>query len=455
MVIARGNMQASVAGTLTINGSGSTAFSGNLANYANNAGTAISTLALLKSGAGTQSLSGSTSSYAGGTTINGGVLSVNSLANGDLVTVSATQTATKNFVTVASTAGLAVGQTVLGYSTGTGGLITITGINLDGANTVRVSANSVTTATANMMFGTKNALGLATTAASGLVINGGTLQYTGATVSTDRLFTIGENGATLDASGTGALTFSNTGAAAFSGSGTRTLTLSGTNTGSNTLAASIGDGTGGATSLVKSGAAGSKWVLTGSSGYTGTTTVSAGTLLIAAGGGLSSSSAITVNGGATLDNANGGSLTGALTLQEGAALTTSASGSGFAPGSLTLAGNASDGWSPIALTNTAGGGLVKSGTLTLTISGLSATTYNLTSGSGFSGAFNSPGSINGFTLTTADSGATFTGSGGGFNYTYTNLDNTLGVSAIPEPSTWALLAITGTFLMVMRRRRQV
>ena len=194
-------------------------------------------------------------------------------------------------------------------------------------------------------------------------------------------------------------------------------------------------------------------VLKGNNTYSGNTTVTAGTLMVDAGGSIGNSSAIMVSSGATIQNANGAAITRALTLSEGAALVTSAVTSSFAPTSLTLTGDASNGWTPIALTNSAGGGLVKSGTLTLTISGLSATTYNLTSGSGFSGAFNSPGSINGYTLTTADSGATFTGTGGGFNYTYTNLDNTLSVVAVPEPTTWALFAATLTVATVLRRRR--
>src|SRR5690606_33287738 len=45
-------------------------------------------------------------------------------------------------------------------------------------------------------------------------ISGGTLKYTGAGHSTNRLFTITPVGATLDASGTGAIQFTNAGAIA-------------------------------------------------------------------------------------------------------------------------------------------------------------------------------------------------------------------------------------------------
>lgn len=62
--------------TLTISGSTSGSFSGTLQN-STNAGT-YTTLTLVKQGAGTQALSGS-SSFSGGTTIDGGVLEVDSV----------------------------------------------------------------------------------------------------------------------------------------------------------------------------------------------------------------------------------------------------------------------------------------------------------------------------------------------------------------------------------------
>ena len=100
-------------------------------------------------------------------------------------------------------------------------------------------------------FGTANALSLATNAASNLVLDGGTLQYSGTTVaSTDRLFTIGQSSdsgaaiGTVDASGTStnAVTFSNPGAVAFGlASQADTLVLTGTNTAANTMTPVIGN----------------------------------------------------------------------------------------------------------------------------------------------------------------------------------------------------------------------
>jgi fibronectin-binding autotransporter adhesin len=148
--------------------------------------------------------------------------------------------------------------------------------------------------------GINSGIGASSNAAANLILDGGTLQYTGGSTSSDRLFTLTNNSGTIDASGSGAITFAGNGAnaIAFSGSGARTLTLTGSNAGSNTLASIIGTGTGGATSLAKTG--NGTWVLTGANTYAGSTTISGGTLQLGNGstaGSLSTGSAI-------IDNAN-------------------------------------------------------------------------------------------------------------------------------------------------------
>jgi fibronectin-binding autotransporter adhesin len=111
-----------------------------------------------------------------------------------------------------------------------------------------------------------------TTNAGSLVINGGTLRYSGTGDSTDRLFTMGLNGSTLDVS-TGPATFTGGGTYLASGTGARTLTLTGDNVG--TLTGVIAES--GTTSLAKSGIG--RWVITnGAQIYTGSTTISGGTL---------------------------------------------------------------------------------------------------------------------------------------------------------------------------------
>lgn len=145
--------------------------------------------------------------------------------------------------------------------------------------------------------GQASSIGQSTNAAANLVINGGTLRHTGAASSTDRLFTIGSNGATLDASGSGALSFSGSGAVTLGGANNtpHQLQLTGSNTGLNTFGLAVGDRGTGATSVIKSGVG--TWVLSADSTYTGGTTITAGTLLV---NGQNEGSEVTVEVGGTL-----------------------------------------------------------------------------------------------------------------------------------------------------------
>ena len=100
----------------------------------------------------------------------------------------------------------------------------------------------------------------------------GTLKYNGTGHSTNRSITFTGATPALDASGSGAVTYS----AVTQAAGARTITFTGSSTAANTLSAALSDGTG-AVSLAKSGAG--KWVLSNATvNYTGTTSVSAGTL---------------------------------------------------------------------------------------------------------------------------------------------------------------------------------
>jgi autotransporter-associated beta strand protein len=73
--------------------------------------------------------------------------------------------------------------------------------------------------------GVNSSIGKSTNVASNLIIQGGTLRYVGTGSTTDRLFTIGTHGGTIEASGTGAVVFSNTGSAVASDVGAVTGTL--------------------------------------------------------------------------------------------------------------------------------------------------------------------------------------------------------------------------------------
>lgn len=112
--------------------------------------------------------------------------------------------------------------------------------------------------------GTASGIGQASTSTANLVIDGGTLKYTGAAASINRGFTIGLNGAAIDRStGSGQLDFNSS--IALSGSGARILTVT-TGSGSVRLRGGIGDN-GGATTIVKQGSG--QLLLSGSNTYTG------------------------------------------------------------------------------------------------------------------------------------------------------------------------------------------
>lgn len=163
-------------------------------------------------------------------------------------------------------------------------------LNLSGIASTYSGATSITGGTINVSsLGNINTVssigkGSAAGSAADLVINGGTLQYNGASAqSTNRLFSLGTGAINaLNASGSNnanPLTFTGAGAIGFAVDTTtnRTLTLTGTNTGNNTLTPVIGNPTtSGTTGLTKSAAG--TWVVSGANTYSGTTTVSAGTL---------------------------------------------------------------------------------------------------------------------------------------------------------------------------------
>jgi len=282
--------------------------------------------AVIKNGTGTWTLSG-TNVYTGGTAINGGTLAlgINSIqALGGSGTIGSVGTITfgggtlqygaSNTTDYSSRFGSGVNQfridtnglnvTFNSQIIGTANASTFTKL---GAGTLTLnSAVSRYTGVTTIGGGTLNAntladggadssIGTSTNIAANVVIAGGTLQHDAANVATtDRLFTIGDAtalSATLDSSAvstTNIMDFTNAGALGLGGSGARTLTLQGSNTGANSLAAVVGDGTGGSTALVKAGAG--SWKITGTNTFTGNTTISGGILEIGGGGSLGSGS---------------------------------------------------------------------------------------------------------------------------------------------------------------------
>ena len=229
---------------------------------------------LRQAGAGTTTLTG-TNTYTGATVVDAGTLQLgNGGATGAIAGGAITNNATfsinrNNALTLANVIGGTgtlrndgVGTTTLsGLSTFTGG--------------VEINAGSL--AVSNIQNGSvASHIGASGNAAANLNFDGGILRYTGVAASTDRNFLIEDGGATLDGSGTGVLTWN--GSPSYDViDQARSLTLTGTTNG-NLFAGSLTDNGVGALSLTKAGT--SRWILAGNNTYSGTTTISAGTLQV-------------------------------------------------------------------------------------------------------------------------------------------------------------------------------
>jgi autotransporter-associated beta strand protein len=163
------------------------------------------------------------------------------------------------------TIGTGADSTFAGIISGSGGSLIKDGTNtltLSGVNTytgvTTLSAGTLSVATIGN-GGVAGNLGQATNAAANLVFNGGTLSYTGATASTDRNFTINTgdtatiNVAANNLTMSGASTNTN-GAITKTGTGTLTLTGTNLNTGITTITAgTLQIGNGGTTGALGTG----------------------------------------------------------------------------------------------------------------------------------------------------------------------------------------------------------
>ena len=197
------------------------------------------------------------------------------------------------------------------------GTFTLTGFSplATGSFSVREGVLAVTSVRDG---GYASALGAFSTAASNLILAGGTtnatLRYVGQDPnSTNRLLTVGGTAtgvtATIDASGStptatsgvdsrATIAFTGTGAIAYgTANQTRTLRFAGTNTGTNSFAPQINNNGTGVVSLVKDGVG--LWVLSGSNSFSGGVNVSLGNLVVGNNNALGTGTA-TVGGG-TLD----------------------------------------------------------------------------------------------------------------------------------------------------------
>ena len=206
--------------------------------------------------------------------------------------------------------------------------------------------------------------------------------------------------------------------------------------------------------LIKDNA--STQILSGNNTYTGSTLVSAGTLLI---NGTQSSATGTVSVSSTATLGGSGTTGGNVTVASGGFLAPGALSTGTftTTGSLSLSANATYNFelnsNTLAADKIVANGLTLDSASVFLFADLGSGTIALnhvfvaidnTSASAISGTFSG-----------LAEGATFTVGSNRFQVSYIgNTGNDFTLTAVPEPATWGLLAFSLTTVMVLRRRRK-
>ncbi len=395
-----------------------------------------------------------------------------------------------------------------GGTTNLTGAVTLAGnatIGTDGGVTLTMSGGIDTAGNTLTIIGSATAFNITTvgiSGASGSINTSGTVSlnvassYGGGTTVTSGTLNIGNttalgstsgqltvNGGTLNMAGNSITVGNLTGSGGIiSGtSGTRTLTIGEGNTGGGNYLGQINTGAGGTTALTKTG--NGTITLSGINGYTGATIVSGGKLTIGSTGTINSTSSVSIGAGEFNYNSStalsqgvsfsgtGGTLSGSGTISQAVNITTGNTlAIGNSEGTMNFGGNLTIGGTYLfELNNTLNtadlgdvtGALSLGGTLDLVQLGTYALgdKFTLLAYDGvLSGLFKDFGGI-----TSIVDDTSFTDAGGSWSLNYN--DTTAGlnggvsasntyvtITAVPEPSSAALLGSLGMLALLRRRR---